>query len=249
MAFPTPAAVLVDENMHIHRGKRADAPRAKPLKPSEKKPGLQERKALQDVSNFANGTALKDRSMKERSQQRKALQNVTNTIQSKDRPTLKEQRSTLKERSTLGKQDMIKNPMNILTDEEMKKCHEWAKDGVEGAHFYDHQKADKDMQDKRVKKKVANVMSALDGWPNMVFDRVMFPAMEVDKFFEEDKELELEPEILPGISWGLSRSDDKAKLAEDSFTDGELDQYPSLDNHPVMFELKDEPAIPQLGVY
>ena len=28
-----------------------------------------------------------------------------------------------------------------------------------------------------VKKKVANVMSALDGWPNMVFDRVMFPAM------------------------------------------------------------------------
>jgi hypothetical protein len=116
-------------------GKRSDAPRAKPLKPSEKKP--------------ANGTALKDRSMKERSQQRKALQNVTNTIQSKDRPTLKEQRSTLKERCTLGKHDVIKNPMNILTDEEMKKCHEWAKDGVEGAHFYDHQKADKDMQDKR----------------------------------------------------------------------------------------------------
>ena len=87
--------------------------------------------------------------MKERSQQRKALQNVTNTIQSKDRPTLKEQRSTLKEKSTLGKHDVIKNPMNILTDEEMKKCHEWAKDGVEGAHFYDHQKADKDMQDKR----------------------------------------------------------------------------------------------------
>jgi hypothetical protein len=28
-----------------------------------------------------------------------------------------------------------------------------------------------------VKKKVANVMSALDGWSNMVFDRVMFPAM------------------------------------------------------------------------
>ncbi|OEL20438.1 hypothetical protein BAE44_0018546 [Dichanthelium oligosanthes] len=249
MAFPTPAAVLLDENMHIHRGKRADAPRA-PLKPSVKKPGLQERKALQDVSNFANGTALKDRSMKERSQQRKALQNVINTIQSKDRPTLKEQRSIMKERSTLGKDEVIKNPMKILTDEEIKKCHEWAKDGVESAHFHDYQKSDKDLQDKRVKKKVANVISALDGWPN-VFDRVMFPATEVAKFFEEEKELELEmeEEILPNISWGLSHSGDKAKVAEDSFTDDELDQYPFLDNNPVMFELRDEPATPQLGVY
>jgi hypothetical protein len=34
----------------------------------------------------------------------------------------------------------------------------------------------------------------------------LFTIQEVDKFFEEDKELELEPEILPGISWGLSRS-------------------------------------------
>lgn len=180
MAFQTPGAVLLDENMPIHRGeiassqdqfmsrnchktdkqlvssacsgKRADAPRAKPLKPLEKKPGLQERKALQDVSNFANGTALKDRSMKGKSQQRKALQNVTNTTQSKDRPSLKEQRSTLKERSGLGKHDVIKNPLDILTDEEIKKCHEWAKDGVEGAHFHDYQKSDRDLQDKRKNK-------------------------------------------------------------------------------------------------
>ncbi|KAF8653348.1 hypothetical protein HU200_062320 [Digitaria exilis] len=250
MAFQTPGAVLLDENMPIHRGKRADAPRAKPLKPLEKKPGLQERKALQDVSNFANGTALKDRSMKGKSQQRKALQNVTNTTQSKDRPSLKEQRSTLKERSGLGKHDVIKNPLDILTDEEIKKCHEWAKDGVEGAHFHDYQKSDRDLQDKRVKKKVANVLSALDSWPNVVFDRVMFPAMEVDKFFEEEKGLELEPEILPNISWGISHSGDKAKVvAEGPFTDDELDQYPFLDNNPAMFELRDEPAIPQLGVY
>ncbi|RCV07190.1 hypothetical protein SETIT_1G224800v2 [Setaria italica] len=248
MAFTTPAAVLLDENMHIHGGKRADAPRAKPLKPSEKKPGLQERKALQDVSNFAKGTALKDRSVKERSQQRKALQNVTNTIQSKERPTLKEQRSTVKERSDLGKHEVV-NPLNILTDEEIKKCHEWAKDGAEGAHFHDYQKSDKDLQDKRVKKKVAKVLSALDGWSNVVYDRVMFPAAEVEKFFEEEKGLELEPEILPDISWGLSHSGDKAKLAEYSFTDDELDQYPSLDNNPVTFELRDEPEIPQLGVY
>ncbi|CAN6279126.1 unnamed protein product [Urochloa humidicola] len=251
MAFPAPAAVLLDENIHMHGGKRADALRTKPLKPLEKKPGLQERKALKDVSNFASGTALKDRSMKEKSQQRKALQSVTNTIQSKDRTTLKEQKSTLKERSALGKHDAIKNPLNILTDEEIQKCHEWAKDGVEGAHFHDHQKSDKDLLDKRVKKKVAKVLSALDvdGWSKVVFDRVMFPAAEADKFFEEEKVLELEPEILPDISWGLPLSGDKAKLAEDPFAYDEVDQYPFLNNNPVMFELRDEPAIRQQGVY
>ncbi|CAN6232375.1 unnamed protein product [Urochloa humidicola] len=245
MAFPAPAAVLLDENVHMHGGKRADASRAKQLKPLEKKLGLQERKALQDVSNFSSSTALKDRSMKQRSQQRKALQNVTNTVQSKDKPTLKE-------RSAPGKHDAIKNPLNILTDEDIKKCHEWAKDGVEGAHFHDHQKSDKDLLDKRVKKKVAKVLSALDvdGWSKVVFDSVMFPPAELDKFFEEEKVLELEPEILPEISCGHPLSGDKAKLAEDPFAyDDELDQYPCLDNNLVMFELRDEPAILPQGVY
>lgn len=41
-------------------------------------------------------------------------------------------------------------------------------------------------------------------------------------------------------------ADDKTKAAEDR---DELDQYPSLENNPVMFELRDEPMIPQLGVY
>jgi hypothetical protein len=38
-------------------------------------------------------------------------------------------------------------------------------------------------------------------------------------------------------------------MAEDRLD--ELDQYPSLENKPVMFELRDEdkPAIPPLGVY
>ena len=34
----------------------------------------------------------------------------------------------------------------------------------------------------------------------------LFTIQEVDKFFEEEKGLELEPEILPDISWGLSIS-------------------------------------------
>ncbi|KAL6843038.1 hypothetical protein ACP4OV_027112 [Aristida adscensionis] len=46
------------ENLHIHGGKWTDAP--KPLKLSAK-PGLQEWKPLQDVSNVCKGTALKER--------------------------------------------------------------------------------------------------------------------------------------------------------------------------------------------
>ncbi|WVZ74708.1 hypothetical protein U9M48_022861 [Paspalum notatum var. saurae] len=232
------------------KGKRADAPRAKALKPSAN-PRPQERRALQDLSNFAKGTGLKDTStLKERSQ-RKPLHNVTNTIQGtalKDRPVLKE-KSTQKQRSALHSREA--NRVKILTDEEIKKCHEWAKDGVEGFHLTksDSHKLDKDLQDKRVKKKVTTVISALHGWSETVIDSVMFPAKEDDKFCEESKVLELEPEILQDINWHPSNSGDKAKLAEDFFTDDEFDQYPFLDNTPVMFELRDEPEIPQLGVY
>ena len=55
--------------------------------------------------------------------------------------------------------------------------------------------------------------------------------------------------VLIACSLLFFHSDDKAKMAED-LTYDELDQYPFLDNNPVMFELRDdEPAIPQLGVY
>ncbi|RCV17807.1 hypothetical protein SETIT_3G249200v2 [Setaria italica] len=204
MAFQTPAAVLLNENMQIHKGKRAEAPSAKPLKPSAK-PVLQERKALQDVSNIPKGTALNNRSaVKERSilkdkftlkdrsilKERPALHNVSNTLK---------ERSILKQKPALGSHEAIKNPVNVFADEETKKCHEWAKDGVEGTNFTgnDSQKLDKDMQDKRVQKKVVKVMSAFNGWSDVVFDPVMFPAKEVANFSEEVKELELEPEILP----------------------------------------------------
>ncbi|EES07118.1 hypothetical protein BDA96_04G221900 [Sorghum bicolor] len=249
MALPTPAPVLFNENLQINGGKRADGLRAKGLKPSEN-PGKQGRRALQNLSNISRGTGLKDTStLKEKSKQ-KPRSNVTNTIKGtalKDKPILKE-KSTQKQRS-----EALKNPLKILTDEEIKMCHEWAKDGVEGFHSTqnDSQKLDKDLLDKRVKKKVAAVNSALRGWSNTVFDSLKLPATEVAEFFyDEPNVLELEPEILPDISWRLTSSaDDKAKMAEDRLD--ELDQYPSLENKPVMFELRDEdkPAIPPLGVY
>jgi hypothetical protein len=42
--------------------------------------------------------------------------------------------------------------MKILVDEEIKMCHEWAKDGVEGFHSTQNnsQKLDKDLLDKRM---------------------------------------------------------------------------------------------------
>lgn len=218
MALPAAAAVLLDENMQIHKENRVDAPSAKPLKSSAKP----ERKALQDVSNIPKGTALKNRStIKERStlKERPALHDVSNNL--KERSILKErhplqdvsdtrnERSILKEKYALRSHEAIKNPVNIFADdEETKRCHEWAKYGIEGTHFTgnDSQKLDKDAQDKRVKKKVAKVISALHGWSHEVFDPVMFPAAEVPKFSEESKELELEPEILPDITWCLSTS-------------------------------------------
>ncbi|OEL17437.1 hypothetical protein BAE44_0021543, partial [Dichanthelium oligosanthes] len=215
MAFRTPAAVLLNENMQIHKGKRADAPSAKPLKPSAK-PGLQERKALQDVSNIPKGSAnrstIKERSIlkekstvKERStlKERPVLHDVSNTLK---------ERSILKEKSALRNHEPIKKAVNIFADEETKKCHEWAKDGVEGTHFTgnDSQKLDKDVQEKRVQKKVAKVMSALHGWSDVVFDPVMFPATEVANFSEAAKQLELEPEILPDNTRCLSTSGKRA---------------------------------------
>nr|CAB3461530.1 unnamed protein product [Digitaria exilis] len=218
MAFQTPAAVMFNENMQMtHKGKRADTPSVKPLK-SSTKPGLQERKALQDVSNISKGTALNNRSsvkdrsilkekstVKERStlKERPALHDVSNTLK---------ERSIFKEKSALRSHQKNNKPVNIFADEEIKKCHEWAKDGVEGTHFTgnDSQKLDKDVQDKCAQKKVVKVMSALRGWSDVVVDPVTFPATEVAKFSVEVKELELESEILPDNTRCLSTTGKRA---------------------------------------
>lgn len=220
MAFAAPAAVFLDENLPIHRGKRADGLNAKPLKPSAKPSA---RKALRDLSNTSKppvpsikGTALKDRSV-------------------------------LKEKPALRSQETIKkNPVNkttIFADEATKKCHEWAKGGVENTHFTgnDAQKLDSDKLDKRVKKKVEKITTALHDWQDVIFDPLLFPAKVVAPFYEEVNGLELEPEILPDItSRRLSISGDLAKLAEDSFGEVEHDDYPFLESKPVEFQLRDE---------
>lgn len=117
------------------------------------------------MSNIPKGTALKNRStVKEGSalKERPALHNVSNNLKErsilKERPPLQDvsntrnERSILKEKSALCSHEAIKNPVNIFADdEEIKGCHEWAKDGMEGTHFTgnDSQKLDKDVQHKR----------------------------------------------------------------------------------------------------
>ncbi|KAF7089904.1 hypothetical protein CFC21_092757 [Triticum aestivum] len=220
MAFPAPAAVFLDENLPIHRGKRADGLNARPLKPSAKPSA---RKALRDVSNTSKPQAP--------------------SIQ-KGHP-LKD-RSVLKDKSALRSQEAIKkNPLSkttIYADEATKKCHEWAKGGVEGTHFTgnDAQRLDSDKIDKRVKKKVEKITSALHDWSDVIFDPLLFPAKAVAPFYEEVNVLELEPEILPDISGRLSISGDKAKLTEDSFDEVELDCCSFLEDKPVEFQLRDE---------
>jgi hypothetical protein len=137
------------------------------------KPALQERKALQDVSNIPKGTALNNRSaVKERSILKdKSILKDRSIL--KDKSTIKD-RSILKEKSILkrkpahGNHEAIKNPVNVFADEETKKCHEWAKDGVEGTHFTgnDSQKLDKDMQDKckNLSLMIAPFVSSMHRW-------------------------------------------------------------------------------------
>ncbi|CAN6216932.1 unnamed protein product [Urochloa humidicola] len=85
MAFPAPVVVFPDESVDIHGGKRVDAPRAKRLKPLEKKPG-----------RFKSG-----------------------------RPFVCVQpcsRSTLNERSALGKHDGIKNSLTNVPRRKWRRC-------------------------------------------------------------------------------------------------------------------------------
>ena len=75
-------------------------------------------------------------------QERPAHHNISNTLK---------ERSILKDKFALHRHEVIKNPVNIFADEDIKKCDEWAKDGVEGTHFTgnDYQKLGKDAQDNR----------------------------------------------------------------------------------------------------
>ena len=92
-------------------------------------PRCQGRKALQDLSTNTLS-------------ERKGLQDMSNNLK---------EESILKERSALFSHKVTQNLLKIFTVEETRKCHEWAKDVIEGSHFTgnDPQKLDKDVQGER----------------------------------------------------------------------------------------------------
>ncbi|XP_058102397.1 uncharacterized protein LOC131246363 isoform X1 [Magnolia sinica] len=92
----------------------------------------------------------------------------------------------------------------ILTDEEIKQCNEWAEEGIEHVYFSgnDLNALLKDVEEKRVEKKVEKVMSALSGWTQMAYGQEN-PLGEADKVSKDFMKLELEPEMLPPLNCSL----------------------------------------------
>ncbi|XP_008791773.1 uncharacterized protein LOC103708566 [Phoenix dactylifera] len=207
MASRTPL-VVQNENVRNYRGKGVDGVKADLSKPA--KTGRQVRKALTDLSN--TGTPL--------------VAGVSKT-------------SALKEKSGIrGRQTTLNAPKStIFTDEEIKICNEWAREGIEHAHFTgnDLQKLQSDMEEERIKKKVEKVLSGLHEWSNVAYDFGL-PVKEV-KDTEYIAKIQLEPELPPLIKKSSSVKKDIVDLPFDL----ELDHLPIVD-HEIEFKLKDEPS-------
>ncbi|XP_078430498.1 uncharacterized protein LOC144702359 [Wolffia australiana] len=165
MATQTPA-MIQNENLHIPRGKAIEGGKTAVLKPEKKE--RKDRKALADLSRPA-----------------KPLFSAT------------KKGSTVKGSSLRGGPTLKIAPSKsgILTEDELKKCHEWAKEGIERVHFTgnDIQRNMKEASDKRVKKKVEMVMSSLNKWNLDVYDYALPKRTTEDIGFV--KTLELEPEV------------------------------------------------------
>ncbi|CAA6657687.1 unnamed protein product [Spirodela intermedia] len=160
MAAQTPA-MFQNENLHIPRGKAIDGGKTALLKPEKKE--RKDRKALADLSKPAKPV-------------------LSATIKG----------STIKDNSLRGVEKTKKAPKSsILTDEDIKRCHEWAKEGNEKVHYTgnDIQKNEKEVMEKRIKKKVDMVMSSLSKWNQD------FMTIKLQRTLDMLKSLELEPEV------------------------------------------------------
>nr|XP_029117399.1 uncharacterized protein LOC105034287 [Elaeis guineensis] len=202
MASQTPIFVL-DENLPFHRGKGVDSIKADVPKPA--KPARHERKALQDLSKA--GKLL---------------------------PVGAQKGYTLKDKAAVRGHENPKNASknSFLTAEEIRKCHEWAKEGIEHAHFTgtEQRKPQREKDEERVRKKVDKVMSALREWTDMAYN---FGLLVVDAADTTEDIMKLEPEMLPLRARSHLNSDND-KL-EDLLLEPELDWYSCVDE---TFELK-----------
>ncbi|XP_078171961.1 uncharacterized protein LOC144565980 isoform X1 [Carex rostrata] len=101
---------------------------------------------------------------------------------------------------------------DTLTEQQVKKCQEWAQEGIEKMHFTgnDIQKLERDCMEKRVKEEVATVMSSMNEWGSDTFD-LMSPRK--DGVGDSGLKLEFEPEILSSRS-GKVCNELKPKLSK-----------------------------------
>ncbi|XP_058099610.1 uncharacterized protein LOC131243965 [Magnolia sinica] len=199
-------AAVQNENSRIHTGKGAVGAKADVPKSEQK--GQKVRKALADISKVGNAS----------------LPGATKVCSVKGKSAVRGN----------GKPESIPQSYG-LTEEEIKRCNEWAKEGREHVHFSgnDAHAVEKDIAEERVKKKVDKVMSALREWTQISygFER---PTKDIGKEFEEFTKLEPEPEVLlPLMNTSLSSSGNED--IQDPFFQEENDVWPFPD---YFFELR-----------
>ncbi|CAL9753998.1 unnamed protein product [Musa acuminata subsp. burmannicoides] len=201
MASQTPA-VIQNENLPFHGGKGVNGVKADISKPA--RVGRQDRKALRDLSKTG----------------KPALSCASKAPTLKDKSGLRAPEPT-----------KVGSKNNYLTEEELKRCQEWAKEGIEQIHFSgnDSQKLQQEKDEERVNKKVKKVLAALRDWTDMSYSFAI-PSKEVASDSEDIIKMELVPEELPR---SITRF---TNLDEEEFDDLLTNQdFPFLDR---TFELK-----------
>ncbi|CAD5172181.1 unnamed protein product [Musa acuminata subsp. malaccensis] len=208
MASQTPA-VIQNENLPFHGGKGVNGVKADISKPA--RVGRQDRKALRDLSKTG----------------KPALSCASKAPTLKDKSGLRAPEPT-----------KVGSKNNYLTEDELKRCQEWAKEGIEQIHFSgnDSQKLQQEKDEERmyetalsVNKKVKKVLAALRDWTDMSYSFAI-PSKEVASDSEDIIKMELVPEELPR---SITRF---TNLGEEEFDDLLTNQdFPFLDR---TFELK-----------
>ncbi|XP_042384630.1 uncharacterized protein LOC121976511 isoform X2 [Zingiber officinale] len=199
MATQTPM-VVQNENLHIDRGKGANVSKAV-LLPKPAKLVRQDRKALRDLSKV--GKPIVSGASKA--------------------PTLK------KKTGFLAPESKVEPKGNYLTDEEIKQCQEWAKEGIEQVHFtgMDSRRLQQQKEDERVHKKVEKILAAMQEWivtdySSTISVRALSTNNDIAWDNEDLLKMELVPEELP------LRTDKFCKLGDEEIKDFDWD-FPLLE--------------------
>ncbi|KAJ3675402.1 hypothetical protein LUZ60_004444 [Juncus effusus] len=212
MAFRNQAAQ--NENLLIHTGDAGRTLKSDILKSSKKPLGKTGENLKAETSKFP------------KKQARKALTDVSNTARKQPLRNV----SNLKENSVSKpvEKNAQKKYSGILTEEELKLCEEWEKEGPEycGWTGTDEINMEKELMEKRIKEEVEMVFSSVHEWGNDLFDLTLPRRDESD-----DIGLKFQPELelLPTSPDRFADFEPELEILEDE-----------LDFPPVEFKIKDE---------